>query len=310
MLKGTSNNIMTFLRAFIFYIIVFYFFILPPGRDGSEAYPVYATQNYSPGTGTMSDPYIIEDAEDLMTIAVQVNSGKSYAGRYFKLSSDIDLAGKEWIPIGQEPHSFRGNIDGNGKSVINMTLLESRKENGLFGTIIGGSVKNLSLRNVTMRNGYDSGGIAARICGTEIFRCAVEGVIEGKHHTGGIAGYASNCGEIKECAVSVDISSIHTWETDKRLRSYLDMLENQHTTENYLKQEFASCGGLIGYLSGEGDFSKCNVKSVISLSDVTHGIIYSLTRGGALVGEVSSLKLKVSQCDIQAKIFTFRLKRR
>ena len=58
--------------------------------DGSIA------SSYHSGSGTTDDPYIIFTASEFAYFAEQVNSGNSYDYTYFKLSSNIRLANKEF----------------------------------------------------------------------------------------------------------------------------------------------------------------------------------------------------------------------
>ena len=50
------------------------------------------------GTGTETDPYLIESAQNLAWICNQVGSGYNYANKYFKLTTDINLASIPWTP--------------------------------------------------------------------------------------------------------------------------------------------------------------------------------------------------------------------
>ena len=43
------------------------------------------------GFGIKTNPYLIEDVEDLKLLAKKVNSGETYEGKYFKLTADIEL---------------------------------------------------------------------------------------------------------------------------------------------------------------------------------------------------------------------------
>jgi len=61
--------------------------------------------NFSSGSGTSGDPYVITSASQLSNLAKLVNSaakngeGNPYATQYYKLGSDISLSGS-WTPIG------------------------------------------------------------------------------------------------------------------------------------------------------------------------------------------------------------------
>lgn len=60
------------------------------------------------GNGTTADPYQIGNADQLMWFAAKVNGStkKSTSNLCAKLTSDIDLTGKEWTPIGQATNTY------------------------------------------------------------------------------------------------------------------------------------------------------------------------------------------------------------
>ena len=51
------------------------------------------------GTDTNGD-YAIGTAEELMEFAETVNAGDTFEGKKVYLTSNIDLTGKAWVPIG------------------------------------------------------------------------------------------------------------------------------------------------------------------------------------------------------------------
>ena len=58
--------------------------------------PVFAAGGTWQGDGlTEETAYQITDAADLVKLAENTNNGQSYQGKYFKLTSDIDLT--EWL---------------------------------------------------------------------------------------------------------------------------------------------------------------------------------------------------------------------
>ena len=106
----------------------------------------------------------ITTAEELAGLAYLVNNGyDDFNDKTLVLSADIDLRGKEWIPIGyNKARAFRGNIDGAGYYIFGMSVATS-EVGGLLGHIYDAEVKNLDIMgNVTATNtGKSVGGIAA-----------------------------------------------------------------------------------------------------------------------------------------------------
>lgn len=74
------------------------------------------------GNGTETNPYLINDKDDLTTLASAVNNSTAeenagaFSGTYFRLEANIDMDGVEFTPIGNDfQHTFGGIFDGNGK---------------------------------------------------------------------------------------------------------------------------------------------------------------------------------------------------
>ena len=77
------------------------------------------------GSGIEADPYQVANALQLALVAKNINNNVddgAYAGAYYKLTNNIDLAGKEWTPIGTGLYPFHGNFNGNGKTISGAKL--------------------------------------------------------------------------------------------------------------------------------------------------------------------------------------------
>ena len=82
----------------------------------ATASPVWG-QPFGGGNGTETNPYLITSATDWVNLAVDVNTGTSYSGVYFKQTANISITGC----VGDEAHAFSGTFDGNGYT-IDMTF--------------------------------------------------------------------------------------------------------------------------------------------------------------------------------------------
>ena len=107
------------------------------------------------GFGIKTNPYLIEDAEDLKLLAEKVNSGERYEGKYFKQTANIDLENEpNWTPIGgtviEHPSTweisvFKGNYDGDGYKITNLTTTEDSNHVGLFGKVEDATIQNCNI---------------------------------------------------------------------------------------------------------------------------------------------------------------------
>ena len=117
---------------------------------------LFAT-SYAGGTGTANDPYLISNDLELAKLAHDVTNGNSkamFAGKYFKLTQDIDLGKGKWMPIGtwkckkdDNDRYFAGKFDGDGHTISNMQIEwvnEDKSESswGLFGRLYGTSASS------------------------------------------------------------------------------------------------------------------------------------------------------------------------
>ena len=103
----------------------------------------------------------IGTAAELQYLANLVNSGQTMAGKTFVLTNDINLSGISWKGIGTGSRSFRGDFDGAGYTISNMTInvsssTSSNNYNGLFGNVINSEIKNVRINNATINITSDS----------------------------------------------------------------------------------------------------------------------------------------------------------
>lgn len=194
------------------------------------------------GKGTLEDPYIITTAEQLQKMN---NSTISH----YKLAKDIDLTEYTWTPIGDQTYKFMGSLDGDGKTIKNLTINGNAEYQGVFGYNVG-TIKNIIIENVSIEGsqyvggllGYNNGGTIENIIVNNV---SVTGTVK---NTGGLIGYNYN-GIIEKVQVSGIVNGI------------------------------TSVGGLVGCQSG-GSITRSwtNVKT-------TGGILSTNQYVGGLVGQ-------------------------
>lgn len=112
---------------------------------------LFATK-YAGGSGTKGDPWLISNDLELAKLAHDVDSGNTkamFAGKYFKLTKDINLSKGKWMPIGtwkcnkkENDRYFAGKFDGAGHTIRNMKIEWVNEKDfeaswGLFGRLYG-----------------------------------------------------------------------------------------------------------------------------------------------------------------------------
>lgn len=156
----------------------------------------------------------IGSAEELIAIAKNIAGGdKDASDAYYKLTCDINLHGKKWLPIGlTDTTPFTGIFDGAGYRIHNFKIQGKGLDfAGFFGYIKGGYVVNLKLDCVADAHGSNvTGAMCAVNDRGTIVNCHVTAKILAEKTCGGFVG--KNTGVIAKCsfvgAVSRAVSPI------------------------------------------------------------------------------------------------------
>ena len=152
------------------------------------------------GTGTVSDPYLIADADDWKAVMSKENQTYNRYGNlqgHIALSSDIDLSGETWDAENLNGKTFDGR--GHKISGIGQPLFET----------VNGTVKNLVISGVSIEEtnaGTPVGAIAGKTSKTvNIQNCYVRGKLSNTSYAvGGLVGDVSGgttSVEIKNCKI-------------------------------------------------------------------------------------------------------------
>ena len=114
--------------------------------------------------------YTVTSAEGLKNIAKLVNEEWNLSID-ITLTSDIDLSGIDWTPIGIDyNHRYTGTFDGGDHTITGLPVTGSDQYACLFGYIDeGGTEKNVTLKDVKIESNHSSGyggGVAGASRGT------------------------------------------------------------------------------------------------------------------------------------------------
>ncbi|MDR3254347.1 MAG: hypothetical protein LBT31_02095 [Synergistaceae bacterium] len=230
---------------------------------------------YFPGSGTIGDPFQIEDDDHLVLLSDLVNSADAnptYAPAYYVLNSDISFDDTDsWTPIGiSDALLFGGSFDGANHNITGLSIDVRAEYQGVFGYVSGkgdsnlASVKNLNVTVANINGGRYVGGIAGWASYASIENCDIFGVVSSdvrNSDVGGIVGYVNNDTTITECS---------SYATVKGSGYYV--------------------GGIVGYVVSGGITSCDNTGIVIGVGSV-----------GGIVGETSS-NVNILYCDSSASV--------
>ena len=273
------------------------------------------------GSGTETDPFIIMSIEDLVYLAKTTKEdSKNYSGQYVKFGKSLNfeselsyadyqtteyneflgvenniglmeaLTNEEYSgfnPLG----SFRGTLDGDGKSLKNMYINKAGNA-GLIAYLNGGTVKNLEITGKIICTGDNAGSISAgwgtvRDCisrvdieatgnyiagiiggenGGGVYNSQNYGNIIGINTVGGINsryGKATNCQNYGKISGTSSIGGINgECATIEGCKNYGE-IEGEN-----------NAGGIIGQTT-TGFVNKC----------INHGIVNAKSSAGGIVGD-------------------------
>lgn len=244
---------------------------------------------FAAGDGTQDDPFQIETAAQLAHFAKTVNEGEAYLYKYIVLTADIDLANKEWTPIGNHSNPFKGNFNGDNHTVTGMQISGELDRVGLFGECTKHNV-NSAIKNITVKDSVICGinfvgaivGYAEEI---NIENCrSIGNTINGKTDVGGICGKIGGYsgGKVSQCYNSSKVTG------RGRVGGIAGMMggiaENCLNTGEITiidKAYQSACGGIFGIF--DDTTASASITACVNLGKVSGGESF-----GGIVGSTDS----------------------
>jgi len=162
--------------------------------------------------GTLTFPYIISTANQLLSFAYEVKSGRTFTGQYIKLDADIVMQKSvsdtdiSWIGIGDDTHAFLGTFDGGSRNISflkgaplfyklgSYSVVDKLNLSDIIEVDGNGAIANVNYEGLiccchidgNINGNASSGGYWGSIVGTNN-----KGLIVGCSHVGKVVGNAS-----------------------------------------------------------------------------------------------------------------------
>ena len=234
------------------------------------------------GSGTETDPYIINSVGQMNILSARAAAGNTFEDKYFVLRADLTYnkeTENNFTPI----KKFSGIFDGEGHTISGINVSTSGDYyNGLFAELYAGTVKNLTLKNSTFSGANAAGAIAGNIAASpymtaskvSITNCFVDAdvlVSASAESIAGAGGIVGNIGDGITMYVTGNVSKAKVSATAKR----------------------AYAGGVVGY---KGTNRNGRVYDNLYLGDASYltststatGEESGITKTGAIFGEMLS----------------------
>ena len=273
---------------------------------------------FDKGSGTLSDPFLLEKRADFDKLSSYVLDGETFSDVYFKIQPDTSITGQSngktiemgssaFTPIGYYGTSstFKGNIDGNGCTIKGLKVDLSIARAGFIGALSGGSVKNLTIDSTsTIKSSTsDAAGIVGYMTGGIVENCLNYAMVSGGKQNGGVVANVNNDNAIiRNCknygAVSgtaliggivgyLQNGTIQTCSNSGKVTATGGAVTLNSLTGAYL-------GGIVGYANG-------NISNCYNEGEVTTGTSWGSSNiVGGIAGYVASGK-KIEYCYVSSK---------
>ena len=243
-----------------------------------------------------TSPILINNCAQLAYLAQQVNNGYTYENKYFKLTDDLNLAGKKWTPIGAGYSTpFKGKFDGNNHEIFGLKVETDDWYAGLFGYIYSGSIKNIKICSGSVKaSGSCAGGIVGDLDKSTMENCTASVNVSGSGNVGGLAGNISGS----------TVSDCHFLSGEIVGDSYVGGIVGhvQSSDKSTVKDCSANAsvkgskcvGGLCGWFgNGDHEFSNCTMKGSVTVTK---------NSCGGLVGSLYDSKGTFKDCKFEGSI--------
>ena len=250
--------------------------------DGSELKATRILHKAAVDMVEMEGGYIVYTAEGLLKWAGIVYAEENQSCDIdCTLGADIDLTGKEWMPIctyNTKTAYYTGTFDGAGHTISGMNVNAEREKievglirgmyiGGLVGYLgEGGTVKNVCIKNAAIiSNAKEQGGIVGYNLGGTIVNCSFSGTMTNDivSHMGGIAALNEG-GKVVACYSNVVLKGPShkggvvgynmTWK-DKNVNPVVLGCYSHAVIEN--EHGYDAAGGIVGYTSDVNMLTAC-----------------------------------------------------
>jgi hypothetical protein len=212
------------------------------------------------GSGTESDPYIIQSQTDMLAMTKALKNGKK---TYFKMSADVDMSDYEdWYPLNSEsPYDCLVDFNGEGHKITGLNV-NAGTQRGMFA-VLAGSFRNVTFVNPVLATSTDgqSGLVAAQIGTADVPSEISDVTITGL--TVNVNGQPNGVGGLAGSAIAATLKNISVNATFADAEA-----DGKNAT---------SVGGVVGYVIGAPS-SFDNVK--------ISGTLVGAKRCGGIVGNI------------------------
>ena len=220
-------------------------------QDGSKVAICCVTVIEAVGkqNGSKENPYLIENADDFVEFANDLIDGKTFSGKFFKQTADIDLSLRTDFKGLGKAQTFAGTYNGDGHIInVNLTAENSGTDNTVFPYLTG-TLMNVGISGSIANKGTAIGLVRSVRPGARVLNCYSVANLTGAQVCGitwTSLGTVENCffgGTLNGSAESKEYAFIITATADAVL------------TNNYYDEAVTSANTLDGVTAVAGEMA-------------------------------------------------------
>ena len=241
-----------------------------------------------------------------ITTADELDAVRDDLAGAYALGADIDLAGRDWTPIGNDTTKFTGAFHGNGHAVRNLVCtnnptssVNASRCRGLFGCAAGATLDGIAVENCDVAGYQHVGALVGRIYdGTTIADCSASGRVYAHNgYAGGLVGDSESAAfTIRDSVAAVETSSNGSNVGGFIGRAYaggasviIGCRADGHVGGN------GSVGGFVGYVY--------NISVLISNCVARGDVRSTAATYGGFVGSLSASSATLVDCWCQGAVW-------
>ena len=254
------------------------------------------------GTGTQSDPFVINSIDDLMGFSAEVSQGNNFESNYIKLGQTLDFnSSKSYVleeakniilqngfdPIGSMNKKFSGNFDGNKCAILNLKT-DSAYSGGLFGVVgKGSSNESIYVKNILVTGNVKVTSGEEITAGAGIIGACTGGTIQLENLNNAV-NVTVNANKMSNGAAGGIVGIVYTAE--------VNITNCTNTGEITLYEpKIGGAGSIIGISSGTAEVDKCsNAGNMLCVSKNSSNAMIS---AGGIVGKSANTYTRITNCS-------------
>lgn len=201
----------------------------------------------------------------------------------YVLTQDITLS-DEWTPIGTSANPFKGTLNGQGHTIIGLTVgnganNDANNNQAFFGFTNGATVKNIGFTSAVVKGYKQAAIVVAQATSSTLSNIYVSGVVTGYDHVGTIAGDARGAAD-KHTTITNCVSTAAALSTDHQGGGIAGWTNNSTFSYNIAYGAVTApqngAGGITGMVDNGGTSAYTSNLSaapyIKGTNDRTHGI--------------------------------------